>query len=281
MGQNDSLQYCIMDPTGNITALVESRVAVARQPSAAAEIMKRHPEVEQVGFLQFADAGGDSVRAELRMAGGEFCGNAAMCAAALLLLRKRQESGSSRETVRLRISGAAQPVEVRLRQEADGSFRAAVRMPPALEVGEREFAFGTTRERLPLVRMQGISHVVIRPDSAFFSLQEDRSSAEKAVKEWCAVLEADGLGLMFLEEREPPFRLTPLVYVPGSGTVFWETSCASGSSAVGMYLSANSGGAVSLELLEPGGSLSVKSDPVSGETWLIGRTRLTAQMGRV
>ncbi|MBO5556880.1 MAG: hypothetical protein J5927_06815, partial [Oscillospiraceae bacterium] len=77
----DSLQYTILDPTGNITALVESPVAVARQSAVAADLMARHPTVEQVGFVRFAPAAGekDAVQAALRMAGGEFCGNASMC----------------------------------------------------------------------------------------------------------------------------------------------------------------------------------------------------------
>ena len=45
------MKYSIFDPTGNITALVEDAVEDSLQPSAAAEIMKKHPEVEQVGFV--------------------------------------------------------------------------------------------------------------------------------------------------------------------------------------------------------------------------------------
>ena len=43
------LRYTILDPTGNITALVETSVPVEKQPGIAAEIMKCHPKVEQVG----------------------------------------------------------------------------------------------------------------------------------------------------------------------------------------------------------------------------------------
>ena len=47
----EDLKYYIFDPTGNITALVESGVAAADQPAVASRIMERHPDVEQVGFL--------------------------------------------------------------------------------------------------------------------------------------------------------------------------------------------------------------------------------------
>ena len=43
----DHLRYSIIDPTGNITALVEDEVAVADQPRVASRIMALHPQVEQ------------------------------------------------------------------------------------------------------------------------------------------------------------------------------------------------------------------------------------------
>ena len=52
MEERGSLRYSIWDPTGNITALVESAVAVGEQPAAAAALMERHPTVEQVGFVE-------------------------------------------------------------------------------------------------------------------------------------------------------------------------------------------------------------------------------------
>ena len=78
------LRYSIFDPTGTITALVETAVEPVRRQEAAAVVMRLHPEVEQVGFVR--DAASDGLP-ELNMAGGEFCGNASMCAAALFALQ--------------------------------------------------------------------------------------------------------------------------------------------------------------------------------------------------
>ena len=270
---NKSIQYSIFDPTGNITALVESEVETGLQPSVAAQIMERRPEVEQVGFA-CPSPGGEGP--SLRMAGGEFCGNATMSAAALYLIRRKQKvlSPGEEETVRLRVSGAARPVEVRLRAEAPDRFRAGVHMPPALGIDNREFTYGALSGKLPVVRMEGISHIVVEPGSVFWALLADRTAAEGAVRDWCAALSAGGLGLMFLGGDAPRRRLTPLVHVPGSGTVFWESSCASGSTAAGMYLAAKTGAGVDLSLQEPGGILRVVSDPVCAETWLYGKAKL-------
>ena len=165
----ESLRYSIFDPTGNITALVESEVPVEEQPGTAAAIMAAQPSVEQVGFVSFSEG-----LPSLRMAGGEFCGNASMSAAALYLLRTGQEDGS----VSLLVSGAAEPVELLLRRESPDGFSAGVHMPPALGVEEKEFALGGLSGRLPLARMQGISHVIIPGDSPFSALRLDREAAE-------------------------------------------------------------------------------------------------------
>ena len=268
------LRYSILDPTGNITAIVETSVDVARQPSIADAIMRRHPEVEQVGFLQSV-SDGENARAELRMAGGEFCGNASMSAAALLL---SQDSRAEAEVhMQLLVSGAAEPVALCLQPESGSAYLVEIVMPPALGIAGTVFTFGDMSGTLPLVRMEGISHVVIEPDSVFFSLLNDRPTAEKAVREFCEALGADGLGLMFLDGRGRDLRMTPLVYVPGSGTCFWENSCASGSAAVGMVLAEKSSSAAALSLQEPGGTLQVLCDPVCGETRLRGHVRVGAQ----
>ena len=279
------IQYSIMNPTGNITALVESEVKRDRQASCARSIMQKHPEVEQVGFMRFGshESGGESCLPELRMAGGEFCGNASMCAAALCVLRAAGmdpdgcAEGGPERTVFLKVSGSAEAVKVRLRREEDGSFSAGVLMPPAKDVGYGTFSCGGLKGELPVVRMEGISHVMIERGSPFFALLENTSSAARAVREFCGTLGADGLGLMFLEEKSDGLYLTPLVYIPGSDTIFWEHSCASGSAAAGMYMARKHGGPVDLAFREPGGTLRAAAGGEDGETWLYGRTHLVSE----
>ena len=264
----ETLRYSIFDPTGNITALVESEVPQSGQIAVASALMLRRPEIEQVGFVRLAAAG--ETQLSLRMAGGEFCGNASMSAAALYLLRRGLETPAA---LTLRVSGALRAVETRLDKTAEDCFAAGVCMPPASEIAERELRCGDMRGKLPLVRMEGIAHLMLTPDSAFFALLQDRETAGRAARTWAGELSADALGLMFLEPEGAQPRLTPLVCVPGSGTLFWEHSCASGSAAAGVYLAALTGTCAALTLREPGGSLRVESEP-GGETWLFGRTRL-------
>lgn len=269
--EKNPIRYSIFDPTGNITALVESPVDESEQRAVAASIMARHAAVEQVGFVRLPDE--KSAPAALRMAGGEFCANASMSAASLWALRL----GLCEGELSLAVSGAEDAVAVRLKQEDESCFSAAVRMPEAREITAIPFVFEGLSGTIPLVRMEGIDHAVLTPDCPFFALRDRPSAAEKAVRELCASLGAVCLGLMFLEGERAQRRLTPLVYVPGSRTLFWESSCASGSAAAGMLLARQSGERTELELIEPGGVLRVESDPRKGETRLFGRTRLRGE----
>lgn len=331
-----TIRYSILNPNGNITALVESQIPQEMQPEIAGKIMDLHPDVEQVGFVSFRDEASlpEGIHVRLRMAGGEFCGNASLSAAALYLHRMERvgedavpypaepsgascfmgdgsESGVCREkTVLLSVSGFSGTVEVKLQAEESGRFFGAVTMPPAIGISRRGFVFDTIKDTLPLVQMEGISHIMIEPESAFFALADRKDAAEEAVKLWCSALGADCLGLMFLNSCSGEdnsltgqkynhtdqnyslcakndnlnalnhslcaknYSLTPLVYVPGSSTVFWENSCASGSAAAAMYLADAAGGQFSCVFFEPGGQLRAESDPQAGQTLLCGSVEL-------
>ncbi len=274
------IEYSIFDPTGNKTALVETAVAPAEQPAVASGIMELNPDVEQVGFVTFSD--GD-VPVRLRMAGGEFCGNATMCAAAFYMIREGLQ-GEMR--VRVKVSGAKQPLEVWLARKDAISFDAAVTMPPAIGIDELKLADGmfpgNDSLRLPVVRLEGISHVIIEPDTGFYGLKDDKTLAETLLRGWCGAIGAECLGMMFLDEAcgsadtgEGVRAMTPLVYVPGADTMFWENSCASGSAAAGVYLAAKTGKPVDVTFDEPAGRLRVESDPATGITVLHGSVVLS------
>lgn len=233
---NGPVSYALYDPTGNLTLLAETPVPEGEQPAVAQALMEAEPGTEQVGFVT-ADA--DGVR--LRMAGGEFCGNASMCAAAWFLERAGQE----RETVSVSVSGTEQPVAVRLTPLGPRRWRGVVEMPRPLSVARELFPDGHSRF---VARFPGISHVLLEE-------APDRAAAEALAPVWCRYLKADAVGLLFLDRAKE--TLTPLVYVPAADTLFWESSCASGTTAVGACLAAEGGGEAALDLAQPGGTLSV------------------------
>ncbi len=253
------LKYSLLDPTGNITLLVETPVPIEDQPAVALELMKQEPSAEQAGFVSFDDAG-----IHLRMAGGEFCGNACMSAAALYRKRAHHSGCSTAQEssmVLVSVWGTAEPVPVRINALADSIWEGRVQMPLPLSIGRELFPDG---QMLPVVRFPGITHVILEEEP-------DPVRAEALAGEWCRMLDTEALGLMFLNRKE--HRLKPLVYVPAAGTLFWESSCASGTTAVGAFLARETGGTVELPLAQPGGTLFIEAAP-DGRLFLSGRVRI-------
>ena len=77
-------EYEILNPSGNITALVTKDVPREKYKEISNEIMKNNPNIEQVGFLKKYS---NSIF-RLEMAGLEFCGNASRAFACFLVKEK-------------------------------------------------------------------------------------------------------------------------------------------------------------------------------------------------
>ena len=247
------IHYTLFDPTGNVTLLAETPVPAPEQPRIARLLTAPEPAAEQVGFV--TPGSGGAIR--LRMAGGEFCGNASLCAAALALLRAGRSEGS----VTVHVDGTDEPVSVSMTALAEDAWRGAVDMPRPLSVGTEALPGG---RRLPVVRFPGIAHVLLEDAMP-------RETAEALAPAWCRSLGADALGMLFLTRERR--ALTPLVFVPAAGTLCWENSCASGTTAAGAWLAAEAGHPVELSLAQPGGTLEIAAAP-NGALRLTGTTRI-------
>lgn len=238
------IRYRRADPSGNITGLVESPVSASLRPLVAAQVMALCPDMEQLGFV--SHCGDADIR--LDMSGGEFCGNATLCAAALELMRRNMDSG----TVAVSVSGAEKPLSVDVKKVSQGEYRGRVDMPLPKAVEDRTLPGGLS---LPVVEFPGISHVIVRGEIG------DEQAAE-LIASWCDALEAEALGIMLFDEEAMTLR--PLVWVPGSGTLFWERSCASGSSALGAWLALRDAFSRRIVLRQPGGEIAVETQLAEG-----------------
>ncbi|MBQ6065342.1 MAG: hypothetical protein IJK89_00845 [Clostridia bacterium] len=253
-----ALHYYLIDPTKNITALADTPISPESRPALAARIMNEEPSCEQVGFVDFS---GKTPR--LDMAGGEFCGNAAMSAAALYCANCGIPAGGTRR-VTLDVSGADKPVEVAV-AEQNGAFACTVAMPAPERISKETLFLGNRQLSLPVVYCPGIAHIMVTEDEL------TTAEAESALKGWCAALATQALGVMFLDRDA--LTLRPLVYVPAADTLCWESSCASGTCAAGAYLADRAERDVALTLSEPGGTLRVQTGPQS-ESLLSGRVAI-------
>ena len=239
-------RYVILNPTGNLTALVTAWGGTEDEGEITARLMR---ESEQVAYLEPPSEPGALAR--IRLMGGEFCGNAAMAAAGWLIrdrLHARQEM-----TVPIEVSGARGVLFCRIRGLESG-FEGTVEMPEVLEIRRVEI------DGIPMteVRMEGITHLI----------REGRDPLEKEKAEalLTAFAEESGAKAAGLMDRNPETGfMRPLVYVRASNTLVWETACGSGTAAVGALEAWRRGnGTAAAQVAQPGGILRAESAAAQG-----------------
>lgn len=231
------IQY--VNPAGNVTAIVEGFVPMAERISLSKKILEKKC-AEQVGF-ETAPALGGLYR--LEMMGGEFCGNAARSFGYLKALESFAEGV---HTIPVEISGTEAPVPVTVDLDRDTAY-AQMPVPTRLEY------LNVQGNAYPVVMCHGICHLIALEVKASETFAEEALQAMKELRQ-------DAYGIMFLDARKE--RLTPVVYVPTTNSMVWESSCGSGSVACGWYLAqatdvVENKSAVSYIFKQPGGEIQV------------------------
>jgi diaminopimelate epimerase len=258
------MKILVVDPAGNITVFVldpvknlEERAALARAILSDSEI-----KAEQVGFvIPFAGPGNSLWR--LEMMGGEFCGNAAR---SFGLYAARAQGLKGKTKVFVYVSGAEDPVQVEVDVEKGW---AAAEMPKPLAVESLAYK----GRSLALLAFEGITHV-IAPDLK--SVSENFYAIMSLAKE---KFPAAAFGVMFYDTSSR--FMVPMVYVKATDTTVLESSCGSGSAALGVWLSremlsgtakyaiAQSGGVIETTLVKSAGkisSITIGGEVILGET---------------
>lgn len=255
-----NFDYVVADPTGNITVLITTPYTDGTRQTMIRRAFELEPSCEQVGFMM--PLSDDVVR--LEMMGYEFCGNATLSAAAwhagLLGLKPGEEC-----TRTVSSSGAEELLSVKVSRINADTYQGTVSMPVPEISSYRGY---------PLVRFEGISHLIV-PSDAF-----SPSEAESAVRAYADDMNVPALGMMLCSEFSElvsrdslhgMFTINPLVYVPGSGTVVWEHGCATGSTAIGWYRYSLDRSNNSTAIKQPGGIIRV--DAGDGQVFLTGQVR--------
>ena len=233
--QKREYTVAVLDPAGNVTAIVCSDVPAAERARVAAQIL-RLPElgIEQVAFLTAPRSGGEI---RLEMMGGEFCGNALRCAGFYQALRNGAQGKSC---VFAEISGAdgVQPV---MADTAEGTASTVMPLPLSVQPA------GWADVQATRVTFAGITHFVI--DCA----QPDETLVQRAI---AAAPEASAVGAIFLDRAHGSIK--PVVFVCETASCVAENSCASGSVATAVVLTAYfADGITEIGIGQPGGTLEV------------------------
>jgi diaminopimelate epimerase len=243
------IEFVKTSPTQNMTILVKTPVGRSSQVETANSLMSYESVyAEQVGFIEKPD--NPSAWARLRMAGGEFCANAAMSLAAYLARRNRGEIA-----VPLEVSGSDGLVECFVRPQEENAYLATLAMPPPEWMGPVTLPVRGEETTLSAVRLPGITHVIV-PAGAFGG--NWRAAAEDLAGEWASRIDSPAFGIVFFDEKT--CRMDPLVCVKDVESAVWERGCGSGSAAVGAYMACSAGRGLSIDVSQPGGLITVEAE---------------------
>ena len=233
---NEALQieYSIFRPAGNNTAFVYGLDYTPEQKKCINDaIMEKHPNVEQVGFI------GLGGKPELQMAGGEFCGNATRSAASVYLEHKEgnlQMIVNSKDLINAGVY-------------KDG--KAWCEIP--LYHGENVVV-----EKEPgifIVKMNGMVSIVLKERIAKPYLEKKEKLKEygmEFIKKYNLEY-SEAVGIMFCEEENGVFKINPVVWVRAINTLFYETACGSGTTAVCMVEAFLNKKSETRDILQPSG----------------------------
>ena len=235
MASENIIEYVLMNPTENYTVLVLTDVPINEYESIAKNLLFNEILAEQVGFLSFK-LDGD---AYLRMAGGEFCGNATMSAAVYYCMRNEISNG----TVDVKVYGLDHLINVQVEKKNADEWEGIVEMPKVKDIKEVTFPDGDT---CPVVFMDGIAHIIMIKDGDKSEMIFDKNEDEDILRERCDYLNVPALGVMKYFPKNS--KLFSFVYVRGIDTMYFENSCASGTAALGYYLDSKSDKPINLSI---------------------------------
>ncbi len=240
---NNQYRFINMRPGGNDTSLI---MGIVKDPFERIkindEIMSLYPsgspnQIEQVGFVDFKPNS-----TELMMAGGEFCGNATRSAAYLALKGMPGQ-------IRIKAGGVEDALIAGVTTDGESYAQMPIYSDPD------RVQIDSSNPENNFVYMEGITQYV-----DWNTTQIKGKDEEEIKKIGMDIIRKNGLdtepaaGVMFAKRTRKGIEITPVVYVKNSNTLFLETACGSGTTAVGMVLAKNSGNSIIEEpIIQPSG----------------------------
>ena len=243
------MKILVANPAKNITVFVIEPVEnpAERAALARAILAEKSLGAEQVGFIIPPVSASQAVLWRLEMAGGEFCGNATR-SFGLYVARTQGLKGKTKVSVS--VSGADGPVQVEVDTEKG---QASAEMPKPLSITSLDYE----GHPLSVLIFEGITHA-IAPD---LKSGNDTFFAIKSLVEEKLFSLREGLppafGVMFYDTSSRFMR--PAVYVKSTESLVFESSCGSGSAALGVWLGRDLfDGSAQYALSQPGGVIETE-----------------------
>ena len=237
-----SFPFVNIKPGGNDTALfIGIPDSTDQRKELNSVIQHIYSNIEQVGFVNL-----DPAHAELMMAGGEFCGNATRSTAWKVL-------DGQPGTIEIKVSSVANPLRAGVTAEGEAFAQMPIYSDPQNITEDPDKKGNYT------VQMEGITHYL-----DFNIEQLDGLSPEDIKQKSFEALKTRGLtegpaaGIIYVKKTAEGYEITPVVYVRDIDTLFLETACGSGTTALGLALALQSGQSVSEAPVRQPSGLDIK-----------------------
>ena len=260
----------ILYPGGNITAIVKDKISRGLQSFVAQKIIQSYiqgkpinRQIEQVAFIEKPN--NKKAVSRLRLAGGEFSGNATLCLAWLVL--KKRKIGL------LEVSGSKELLKAkRLR----GFLKIQIPSPKSLSQ-LRKF----TKEGFPVIFLEGICQVVV--DKFYGKKELEQKKIGLNIIKNNKFTKEPAAGVLFIKKLANRIKMRPYIYFE-KGTkwgLYTETACGSGSTAIAINEYFNQGKNIrNLKVTQPTGCslfTTVRKTNNHLEAWIKGKVKLIYQ----
>lgn len=230
------MKVTILRPGGNDQLIIDGIVAKKQKRSINDSMINKFPNVEQVSFYKYNSK---TNRARLELAGGEFCGNATRSLAYLILKGKKGQ-------LKIKVSGAKKILNAGVLQNGT----AFAQMP----INSNLNSVRKISKNLFRVDMQGIVHLICTDQNIPKKKDELKKMGWDILQKENLLYSEPAAGVMFIDPTQKVLNMKPIVWVRDIETILYETGCASGTTAVGMWWTKeNNLSEVELNIKQPSG----------------------------
>ncbi|MFC6650756.1 diaminopimelate epimerase [Paenibacillus rhizoplanae] len=245
------ISFVKVSPTQNMTILVRSSHEEDEYAPIALKMMSYdNVYAEQVGFIKESRL--PDADAALRMAGGEFCGNA--CMALAVLMAHQQTSTSDSRSVKLEASGTDQLIQCMVTNTNEG-YCCKVMMPAPRSIEAKIFKYDGNQFMVGLIQYSDFLHVVLE-------VERFTKPVKKMAQSLAKLLEITSthqlIGILLYKPSSG--ELLPLIHIPVLDSMVWERGCGSGTASIGAYMAWKNKTPFEGAILQPGGLIKVSAD---------------------
>lgn len=231
------------NPNENTTILVINAFPRNRYKEVALKLMtSQSVSGEQVGFIEPPDRLG--AKARLHMMGDEFCANALAVLAAYYASQEKLAMGGHKK-YRFESSGVEKLIQCVVQKKSDG-FNVIVEMP--LPKSFRETSVSIEGRSLDIIEVgfKGMSHVLVSKQNV-----TDLKRCGHCLLKLGEMEENTLKGVTFFHEEN--HQIESLIYVKGTDTETWESSCGMASAAYAIYKGQKLCESTTLDVMQPSG----------------------------